>query len=105
MPGFLLQLGATVTCSHGGQAMPTSPNPAVLVGGQPTATIAGPWVVAGCPLVPPAPGPCVTATWVVGTVRVTSNGQSLVVQSGVAVCVPSGMPLIPVAAQARVSAM
>ena len=27
MPGFLLHQGATVTCSHGGQAMPTVPNP------------------------------------------------------------------------------
>jgi uncharacterized Zn-binding protein involved in type VI secretion len=104
MPGFLLHLGATVTCSHGGQAMPTVPNPQVTVSGQPTATLAGPWAVAGCPLVPPAPGPCVTGMWTVGTTRVTSNGQPLVIMGGVATCVPSGTPLLPVVSQTRVTA-
>ena len=42
MPGPLLHLGATVLCSHGGQAMPTAPNPRVLVSGQPVATMAAP---------------------------------------------------------------
>ena len=36
MPGFLLHVGATVLCAHGGQAQPTAPNPRVLVSGQPT---------------------------------------------------------------------
>jgi hypothetical protein len=105
MPGFLLHVGATVLCSHGGQAQVTVPNPRVLVGGQPTALITGPYAVAGCPFVPPAPGPCVTAQWTTGTVRVTSNGQPLAVQSGVAVCVPTGTPLMPVVMQMRVSGM
>ena len=38
MPGPILHLGATVTCSHGGQAQPTAPNPRVLVSGQPVVT-------------------------------------------------------------------
>ncbi len=104
MPGFLLHLGATVTCSHGGQAMPTVPNPQVTVSGQPTATLTAPWIVAGCPLVPPAPGPCVTGQWTVGTTRVTSNGQPLVILGGVAVCAPSGTPLLPIVSQTRVTA-
>lgn len=104
MPGFLLHLGATVMCAHGGQATPIVPNPRVLVSGQPTALITAPWVVAGCPFVFPAPGPCVTAQWVVGTVRVLSNGQPLVVQSGVAICAPTGTPLLPVVMQTRVAA-
>ena len=53
MPGFLLHVGATVTCVHGGQAQPTVPNPRVTVSGQPTVTIAAPYVVAGCALPPP----------------------------------------------------
>jgi hypothetical protein len=84
--------------------MPTAPNPRVLVGGQPTATMAIPWTVAGCPGVLPAVPPCVIGQWVVGTTRVTSNGQPLVVQSGVAVCSPGGTPLVPVVMQTRVSA-
>jgi hypothetical protein len=105
MPGFLLHQGATVLCSHGGQATPTVPNPRVLVSGQPTVLLSGPWLVAGCPLVPPPIPPCVLGQWVVGTVRVTSLGQPLVIQTGQAVCIPTGTPLIPVAMQARVSAM
>ena len=107
MPGFLVHVGATVTCSHGGQAQPTVPNPRVTVMGQPTVTIAAPYVVAGCVLPPPpaANGPCVTAQWVAGSVRVTSNGQPLVVLSSQAVCAPTGTPLLIVATQTRVTAM
>ena len=104
MAGFLLHQGASVLCAHGGQAMPTAPNTRVLAGGQPTALITAPWVVAGCPFVTPNPGPCVTAQWVVGTTRVLSNGQPLVVQSGVAVCTPTGTPLVPIVMQTRVVA-
>jgi hypothetical protein len=103
MPGFLLHVGATVLCSHGGQAQAVVPNSRVLVSGQPTATVAAPWIVAGCPFVPPAPGPCVTAQWVTGTVRVLSDGQPLVVQTGVAVCAPTGTPLLPIVMQTRVT--
>src|ERR1700722_16268282 len=107
MPGFLVHVGATVTCSHGGQAQPMVPNPRVAVMGQPTVTIAGPYVVAGCALPPPpaANGPCVTAQWVSGSVRVTSNGQPLVVLSSQAICVPTGTPLLIVATQTRVTAI
>jgi len=84
--------------------MPTAPNPRVLVSGQPTALISIPWAVVGCPLAAPPPPPCVTAQWVTGTTRVTSNGQPLVVQTGQAVSVPNGTPLIPVVMQTRVMA-
>jgi hypothetical protein len=105
MPGFLLHVGATVFCAHAGQAQPTAPNPRVLVSGQPTVLLTAPYVVAGCPLPPVAGGPCVTGQWILGTMRVTSNGQPLVVQSGVAICVPTGTPLVPIVMQTRVLAM
>jgi hypothetical protein len=106
MPGPLVHVGATVTCAHGGQAQPTVPNPRVTVMGQPTVTIAAPYVVAGCALPPPpaANGPCVTGQWTVGSVRVTSNGQPLVILSSIAVCVPTGTPLLIAATQTRVVA-
>ena len=53
MPGFLLHLGATVMCAHGGQAQPTVVSPRVMVSGQPVVTLAAPYVVAGCALPPP----------------------------------------------------
>jgi hypothetical protein len=104
MPGFLVQQGATATCVHGGQAIATVPNPAVTVDGAPTALVTGQWTVTGCPGVPPSVPPCVTAQWVTGTVRVTSNGQPLVISTGQAMCAPTGTPLLPVATQFSVVA-
>lgn len=105
MAGFLLHQGAVVICAHGGQATPTAPNPRVTLTGMPSATIAAPWVIAGCPGVPPPVPPCVTGMWTMGTLRVTSMGQPLVVQSGVAITAPGGVPLIPLSMQTRVQAM
>jgi hypothetical protein len=102
MPGFLLHLGATVTCAHGGQAQPTVPNPRVQLGGQPVVTLATPYVVAGCPFVPPAPGPCVTAQWIRGATRVLIGGVPSLLQDSSAICVPTGTPLTPVVTQLRV---
>jgi len=77
----------------------------VLVMGMPIATIAAPYVVAGCAFVAPTGnGPCVTAQWIVGAARVLSQGQPVVTMAGVSTCVPTGTPLVPVAAQTRVIA-
>jgi hypothetical protein len=105
MAGFLLHQGAVVMCAHGGQATPSAPNSRVLVMGMPTATVSAPWVVAGCPLAPPPIPPCVTGQWVLGTLRVTSMGQPLAVQSGAAVTAPGAATLLPVSMQTRVQAM
>ncbi|MDB5034132.1 MAG: hypothetical protein JWQ98_1373 [Chlorobi bacterium] len=103
MPGFLLHVGAQVLCSHGGQAQPTAPNPRVMVSGQPTVTMAAPYVVAGCALPPPTAGngPCVTAQWITAAARITSNGQPLLLLDSQAICAPTGTPLIIVATQTR----
>ena len=105
MPGPILHMGATVLCAHGGQAMPTVPSPVVMVSGMPIATIGAPYTVAGCAFVPPTGnGPCVTGQWVVGAVQVMSQGQPVVIMSGVSVCTPTGTPLVPVSAQTLVIA-
>jgi hypothetical protein len=107
MPGFLLSVLSQVQCAHGGMAKPAMPNPRVLVSGQPTVLITSPYQVVGCTLPPPtaANGPCVSAQFVSGTVRVTSLGQPLLVISSQATCVPTGTPVIIMATQPRVSAM
>lgn len=107
MPGFLLHLGATVTCSHGGQAQPVILQPRVLVSGQPVATLSAPYVVAGCGLPPPpaANGPCVTGQFLDGTTRVMALGLPLLTLASTSVCVPTGTPLLPVVAQTRVTGM
>jgi hypothetical protein len=103
MPGFLLHVGATVLCAHAGQAQPTAPNPRVTVSGQPTVTMAAPYVIAGCALPPPpnGNGPCVTAQWITGATRVTSNGQPLLLLDSQAICTPTGTPLMIVVTQTR----
>ena len=107
MPGFLLHVGATVLCSHGGQAQPTAVQPRVMLGGQPAVTLAAPYAVAGCALPPPPSGngPCVTAQWVTGATRVLSEGVPVLLIDSQALCVPTGTPLIPAVTQVRVNGM
>jgi hypothetical protein len=106
MPGFLLHMGATVLCAHGGQATATAPFPRILVSGQPVVTQPTPYVVAGCALPPPiaANGPCITAQWMTGSLRVLAEGLPLLLMDSQALCVPTGTPLIPAIAQTRVLA-
>jgi hypothetical protein len=105
MPGPLLHVGATVLCAHGGQAQPVVPNPRVTVNGMPTVTVASPYVVAGCAMPPPTAGngPCVTAQFVSSALRLTSNGQPLLLMDSQAICVPTGTPLIVAVTQPRVT--
>ena len=92
-------------CAHAGQATPAAPNPRVTVSGQPTVTLATPYLVAGCPFVPPGGnGPCVTAQFVTAATRVTSNGQPLLLLDSQAICAPTGTPLLILVTQVRVTA-
>jgi hypothetical protein len=103
MPGFLLHSGATVLCTHAGQAQPTSPNPRVKVSGQPVVTQAAPYTVAGCPFVAGVvPSPCVTATWITAAVRVRAGGLPVLLQDSQAICAPNGTPLNIVVTQVGV---
>ncbi len=103
MPGYLLHVGATVICSHGGQAQATVPNPRVRVGGQPIVTQGAPYTVAGCPFsTPGGPMPCVTANWVTAAVRVRASGQPVLLQDSQAITTPNGVPLNVLVTQVRV---
>lgn len=103
MGGLLVQQGATVLCAHGARAVPAEVNPRVRLSGMPACDLAAPWVVANCPGPPASTPPCRTAAWSGGTTRVTSLGRPLLVQSSLAVCAPSGLPLRIVDVQSRVS--
>lgn len=104
MPGFLLHVGATVICTHAGQAQPTTPNPRVMVGGQPTLTQSTMHTIAGCPFTTPAgsPMPCVTGQWITAATRLTSGGMPLLLQDSQSVCTPNGTPMTVVMTQTRV---
>jgi hypothetical protein len=103
MPAPVLHLGATVLCSHAGQAMPMSPFPRVMLSGQPAVNLTSPYAIAGCSLTGSAP-PCVTGQMVIGAARVMIGGAPAATMMGQSVCTPTGTPMLPVVAQMRVMA-
>ena len=76
MPGFLLHAGAVVQCPHGAPAQIIPTQPRVTVTGMPVALISDKIIATGCPFtIPPGkPQPCVLATWLMPSIRVTING-------------------------------
>lgn len=106
MPGYLLHLGATVLCAHGGQAQPTVTNPRVTVSGQPITMQPAPYIIAGCPFnVSGSPVPCVTGQWTTAATRITSNGMPVLLLDSQATCIPTGTPLVISSTQVRVTGM
>jgi hypothetical protein len=111
MPGLVLHVQATITCSHQGRITITPSQTRALVNGMPIATTLDTMVVAGCPGVSPAP-PCTTARWTDASARVQASGSPILLQSlppagpvpGGGVCVgpPPNIPLVS-AMQTRVS--
>jgi len=103
MPGTIVHLGATVLCSHAGQALPVSIDTRVLVSGMPVATLVSQYTVAGCALTGTAVPPCVTAQWITGATRVLAGGVPVLLSLGQSVCAPTGTPLLVIATQTRVT--
>jgi hypothetical protein len=104
MPAPALHVGAVVLCSHAGTATPTAPFPRVLLSGQPAVTLSSPYVIAGCALTGTSAPPCVSGQWLTGAVRVLAGGVPLAIMTGSSTCIPTGTPMLPVSAQARVLA-
>ncbi len=104
MPGPIVHFGATVLCTHAGQATPSVSFPRVTVSGQPVITQPTPYVISGCSLRPNAGGPCVTGLWVTGSVRVQAGGMPLVLMDRQSICAPAGTPMVPMVVQTRVIA-
>ena len=105
MPGYLLSVGASVICMHGGQAQALVPNLRVKASGQPTVQEPNPWIVTGCPhTVSGAPLPCVTAQWITAATRVRSQGLPLLLDDSLAICAPNGTGVSILTTQARVKA-
>ncbi|MGE2722340.1 hypothetical protein [Mycolicibacterium celeriflavum] len=100
MGGFTVHDGATVRCTHGGQAEPNVTSERVRLAGQPAVLLPPPWTVRNC--TPPSGPSCVTATWITGSVRVRSSGAPLVVDGGSSRCAPTGVSLRVITTQSRV---
>jgi hypothetical protein len=108
MPGFLLHVGASAICPHGGQITIIPSSPRVLVSGQPVATFADTTLVAGCAFTLPGgkPQPCIKVQWLVPAVRVRVGGQQALLQTSSGLCqsaeqIPQGPPNV-IAGQVRV---
>lgn len=104
MPAPILHFGATVLCTHAGQATPLASFPRVMVSAQPVVTLSSPYAIAGCALTGTPTPPCVTGQFVMGAVRVLAGGAPLATLMSQSVCVPTGTPMLPVMAQTRVLA-
>ena len=104
MPGYLVHLGATVTCMHSGMAQPTTVNPRLKVSGQPVAMQSSPYAIAGCSL-SSAGTPCVNAQWVSAAARVKSSGVPVLLQDSQAICTPTGTGVLIQMTQVRVKGM
>jgi hypothetical protein len=108
MPGFLVHVGASGICPHGGQTAFITSNTRVLVSGQPALTVSDIFTIAGCAFtVPgPKPQPCVTGRWIVPATRILINGQPAILQASTGLCqsveqIPQGPPTV-IATQVRV---
>jgi uncharacterized Zn-binding protein involved in type VI secretion len=104
MPAPVLHLGATVLCTHAGQATPTAPFARVTVSGQPVVTLTSLYAIAGCALTGTTTPPCVTGQFVTGAARVLAGGTPVATLASQSVCVPTGTPMLPLTAQTRVLA-
>lgn len=114
MPGFVIQVGATISCPHAAQASLTPTNQRVKVGGMPVALVVDPTAVAGCPFQVPIgtgtkPQPCVKVLWQAPATRVKVLGQFVLLRSSQGVCqsaeqIPQGSAVIATT-QVRVRGM
>jgi hypothetical protein len=105
MPGYLLHVGATVSCAHAGQAQPMVSNPRVRVSGQPIVTQMSTYAIAGCTLSSVPSPPCITAQWVTAAMRVRAGGMPVLLQDSQSICTPTGTPLNILVTQLRVKGM
>jgi hypothetical protein len=102
MPDFLLHEGATLMCSHGGQAQPSVPSPRVKVNRQAIIIQSDTYTVVGCTN---TNSPCTTASWTSASTRIKSNGVPVILIDSQSLSLPLNTPLSIIIAQARVKGM
>ena len=100
MPGYVLDLGAMITCPHGGRVTMAPRATRVALAGQPPLLVDDTSVIAACPFnVSGAPSPCLRVQWTLPATRVTVESSPVLLSSSVALCVngagaPQGTALI-----------
>jgi uncharacterized Zn-binding protein involved in type VI secretion len=102
MPGPLYHLSNNTQCIHGGKVIDGPAGPRVFVNGDPVATTADLFTIAGCTFSTPAgPHPCVTVSWLSPALRIKINGLPALLQDSqgmtqAADLAPQGTPLVTV---------
>jgi hypothetical protein len=109
MPGFPLTIAASCSCFHQAPALIAPTQGAVLILGQPVATMDCQISVVGCPFtIPPPPGkyqPCVLIRWSQPSTKVLVQGKPMMVMPppglgiGPGICqsaeqIPQGAPVV-----------
>ena len=87
MPGYVLTVASTITCTHGGKATAVPSQTKVLADNSPVLTESDTHTVAGCTFnVSGAPQPCVTITWQGGSDKVKAGGNKVLTRSSIGQC-------------------
>ncbi len=113
MPGLMLDLGAAITCPHGGHVSPVTDIARVLVDGRPALLVGDSFPIVGCPFEVPTPGgtrpqPCIDTMWSAPAARVLVTGRPVLVATSTGEClsverIPQG-PALTSGVQTRVIA-
>jgi hypothetical protein len=96
----IFHVGAQAMCPHGGQVSTTPGNARVKVGGQPVATTADTFMIAGCAfMVGTKPQPCVKVQWLAPATRVLVGGAPPILATSAGLCqsaeqIPQGPPTV-----------
>lgn len=104
MPGPLYHVANNTQCAHGGKVTNVPSGPRVFVNGtDPVATAVDIFTIIGCAFATPATGPhpCVTVTWPVPAVRLTSMARAILLDGSIGLTqaadmAPQGAPLTSV---------
>ena len=105
MPGYIVDLSASVSCTHQGTATPTAPSTRVQINGSGVIPQSCTYSIAGCSYPVEAGGPCVTGTWTQAATRVFVEGQPVVLADSQSTCTPTGTPMTIKSTQQRVKAI
>ena len=87
MGAFILQMGCTIQCPHGGMANAVPSNSRVKVGGNFALLVSDVFTIAGCSfMMGQSPHPCVTIQWQNEAKKVKVNGTPVLLQSSIGLC-------------------
>lgn len=87
MGTYILQLGCTIKCPHGGMTNVITTNSRVKVGGNFSLLVDDTFTIAGCSFSTAAgPHPCVTIQWQSEAKKVKVNGKPVLLQNSIGLC-------------------